>query len=157
VKQTSVSVSGLADQVALRPAVPVGASMVKRRRKLCTYDRGTSVPRTGYGKPSRPRAGWAYKNAVVAGRNVSVPPGRTDDQAAGRAVRPWSVRRRGKAEVLEDGPSCFSFGQHCQDAERAAAGVAYKHVHHEDGFHQRRPVEPPGLCWLTQRPWHDAT
>ena len=55
-------------------------------------------------------------------------------------------RRYGKAEVVEDRPGCFSFRQHCQDAERAAAGVAYKHVQHEDAFHQRRPVEPPP--WL---------
>jgi CheY-like chemotaxis protein len=44
-------------------------------------------------------------------------------------------RRLGTAEVFEDGPGCFSFGQHCQDAERAAAGAAYKHVQHEDAFH----------------------
>jgi len=25
--------------------------------RICTYDRGTNVPRTGYGKPSRRRAG----------------------------------------------------------------------------------------------------
>ncbi len=72
------------------------------------------------------------ERGLVAGRNVSVAPSRPDYQSAGRAVRPWSGRRSGKAEVFEDGPSCFSFGQHCQDAERAAAGVANEHVQHEE-------------------------
>jgi hypothetical protein len=79
-------------------------------------------------------AGWMarLRTRMVARRNVSVAPGRPDYQPAGRTMRSGDGRRYGKAEVVEDRPGCFSFGQHCQDAERAAAGVAHKHVQHEN-------------------------